>query len=91
MTLPDDFKQTINFPNLFTEEILSSPSAIWMSTDGYLMLFGSFNDSMVEEQKFPWYGTTSSTSGNTNLYPEIRSLRLVAFCVILFYFNDEGM
>lgn len=60
---------------LFTEEILSAPSAIWMSTDGYLMLFGSFNDSLVEEQKFPWYGTTSSSSGNTNLYPEIRSLR----------------
>lgn len=49
-----------------------------MSTDGYLMLFGSFNDSMVEEQKFSWYGTTGSMSGNTNLYPEIRSLRLVA-------------
>ncbi|XP_037042079.1 inactive dipeptidyl peptidase 10 [Bradysia coprophila] len=59
---------------LYEEEILSAPSAIWMSTDGYLMLFGSFNDSLVEEQKFPWYGTTSSSS-NTNLYPEIRSLR----------------
>ncbi len=50
-----------------------------MSSDGYLMLFGSFNDSLVDEQKFPWYGTTSQSSGNTNLYPEIRSLRLVSF------------
>lgn len=57
-----------------TEEILNTPSAIWMSTDGYLMLYGSFNDSMVEEQRFAWYGTTNPMSGNA-LYPEIRSLR----------------
>lgn len=57
------------------EELLSSPAAIWMSTDGYLMLYGSFNDSLVEEQRFSWYGTTNALSGNAYLYPEIRSLR----------------
>lgn len=74
------WKSSVSYKKFFIliEEILSAPSAIWMSTDGYLMLFGSFNDSLVEEQKFPWYGTTSSSSGNTNLYPEIRSLRLVS-------------
>lgn len=60
---------------LYEEEILSTSSAIWMSTDGYLMLFGSFNDTLVEEQKFAWYGTTMSQSGNAYMYPEIRSLR----------------
>lgn len=46
-----------------------------MSSDGYLMLYGTFNDSLVEEQKFAWYGTKNSLNGNSDLYPEIRSLR----------------
>lgn len=60
---------------LYEEEILASNTAIWMSTDGHLMLYGCFNDSNVQEQNFAWFGTVSSASGNTNLYPEIRSLR----------------
>lgn len=61
---------------LYEEEILHTNHAIWMSDDGNLMLYGSFNDSMVHEQHFAWYGTTSN-GGNANayLYPEIRSLR----------------
>lgn len=59
----------------FSEEILRAASAIWMSSDGHLMLFGTFNDSMVEEQKYAWYGTTNPQDGNPYLYPEIRSLR----------------
>lgn len=48
-----------------------------MSTDGYLMLYGSFNDSMVDEQRYSWYGTTggATSGGAAYLYPEIRSLR----------------
>lgn len=65
----------------FLEEILSTPSAIWMSSDGYLMLYGSFNDSMVEEQKFSWYGTTNSVTGRAFMYPEIRTLRYFFFCI----------
>lgn len=57
------------------EEIFGSNSAIWMSNDGHLMLYGLFNDSNVLEQKFSWFGTVNRASGNTNLYPEIRSLR----------------
>ncbi|XP_037913520.1 inactive dipeptidyl peptidase 10 isoform X3 [Hermetia illucens] len=63
---------------LYEEEILGTNHAIWMSADGYLMLYSSFNDSLVQEQKFAWYGTTTTTSpsnGNAYLYPEIRSLR----------------
>lgn len=58
----------------FSEEILGSNTAIWMSNDGHLMLYGVFNDTNVMEQRFPWYGLPSE-SENMNLYPEIRSLR----------------
>lgn len=59
----------------FAEEILRTGSAVWMSSDGHLMLFGTFNDSMVEEQKYAWYGTPNPQNGNAYLYPEIRTLR----------------
>lgn len=59
----------------FAEEILNSPSAIWLSNDGYLMLYGTFNDTDVEQQHYSWYGTTGANAGNALLYPEIRSLR----------------
>lgn len=53
------------------EEILGSNSALWLSRDGLLLVFASFNDSLVEELRFPWYG--SANEGR--LYPDIRSLR----------------
>ncbi|XP_045483534.1 inactive dipeptidyl peptidase 10 isoform X2 [Harmonia axyridis] len=56
---------------LYEEEILGSNSALWMSNDGLLLAFASFNDSLVEELRFPWYGSTDET----RLYPDIRSLR----------------
>ncbi|XP_043666745.1 inactive dipeptidyl peptidase 10 isoform X1 [Vespula pensylvanica] len=55
---------------LYEEEILHSAEAIWMSTDGHMMLYASFNDSLVEEMHIPWFG-----EGNRALYPDIRSLR----------------
>lgn len=64
-----------------TEEVLRSGSAIWMSSDGYLMLYGTFNDTHVEEQKFTWYGAANSVNGNGYLYPEIRSLRYEFFLI----------
>lgn len=68
--------KTFFFVNIFIiEEIFGTNSAIWMSNDGHLMLYGLFNDSNVLEQKFSWFGTVNRASGNTNLYPEIRSLR----------------
>ncbi|XP_055372089.1 inactive dipeptidyl peptidase 10 isoform X2 [Condylostylus longicornis] len=42
---------------LYEEEVLYSNHAIWMSDDGHQMLYASFNDSLVEEQHFAWYGT----------------------------------
>lgn len=55
---------------LFIEEILHNREAIWMSPDGHMMLYASFNDSLVEEMHISWFG-----EGNKALYPDIRSLR----------------
>ncbi|XP_071574848.1 inactive dipeptidyl peptidase 10 isoform X2 [Temnothorax nylanderi] len=55
---------------LYEEEILHSGEAIWMSPDGHVMLYASFNDSLVEEMHISWFG-----EGNKALYPDIRSLR----------------
>ncbi|KAI4494363.1 hypothetical protein M0802_009046 [Mischocyttarus mexicanus] len=41
---------------LSNEEILHSAEAIWMSPDGHMMLYASFNDSVVEEMHIPWFG-----------------------------------
>ncbi|XP_055634110.1 inactive dipeptidyl peptidase 10 isoform X2 [Toxorhynchites rutilus septentrionalis] len=57
---------------LYEEEILQSNKAIWLSNDGHLMLYTTFNDSLVQEQQFSWYGMAE---GDITLYPEIRSLR----------------
>ncbi|XP_036146942.1 dipeptidyl aminopeptidase-like protein 6 isoform X3 [Monomorium pharaonis] len=55
---------------LYEEEILRCGKAIWMSPDGHMMLYASFNDSNVEEMHISWFG-----EGNKALYPDIRSLR----------------
>lgn len=41
-----------------------------MAPDGHMMLYASFNDSLVEEMHISWFG-----EGNKALYPDIRSLR----------------
>lgn len=41
-----------------------------MSKDSRLLLYASFNDSLVEEMYTLWFGDS-----NKQLYPEIRSLR----------------
>ncbi|XP_020280777.1 inactive dipeptidyl peptidase 10 isoform X2 [Pseudomyrmex gracilis] len=55
---------------LYEEEILHSGEAIWMSPDGKMMLYASFNDSLVEQMHIPWFG-----EGTRALYTDIRSLR----------------
>ncbi|XP_066907561.1 inactive dipeptidyl peptidase 10 [Halyomorpha halys] len=57
---------------LYEEEILSDRKAFWMSADGHMLLYASFNDSLVEEYKFSWYGVGTNSQ---QLYPQIRSLR----------------
>ncbi|KAH8333609.1 hypothetical protein KR059_001206, partial [Drosophila kikkawai] len=48
---------------LYEEEILHANNAIWMSDNGQLMLYATFNDTHVQEQHFAWYGTTGSSGG----------------------------
>ncbi|KAL1455165.1 hypothetical protein WDU94_009277 [Cyamophila willieti] len=55
---------------LYEEEILTNNKAFWISPDNRRVLFASFNDSMVGELKFTWYGTNTHST-----YPSIRSLR----------------
>ncbi|KAH8293230.1 hypothetical protein KR018_000532 [Drosophila ironensis] len=48
---------------LYEEEILHANNAIWMSDNGQLMLYATFNDTHVQEQHFAWYGTTGPAGG----------------------------
>ncbi|KAK9510889.1 hypothetical protein O3M35_005573 [Rhynocoris fuscipes] len=57
---------------LYEEEILGDNKAIWLSHDGHMLLYASFNDTLVQEFKFPWYGVGQDSQ---QLYPQIRSLR----------------
>ncbi|XP_059616600.1 inactive dipeptidyl peptidase 10 isoform X2 [Phlebotomus argentipes] len=59
---------------LYEEEVLGTSASIALSNDGHLMLYATFNDTLVSEQKFSWYGVTNSLGGE-NLYPEIRAIR----------------
>lgn len=45
---------------------------MWLSEDGHMLLYGCFNDTLVEELRFPWYGIAEEKQ---QLYPDIRSLR----------------
>ncbi|KAM3956726.1 LOW QUALITY PROTEIN: dipeptidyl peptidase 10 [Aphomia sociella] len=60
---------------LYEEEILKSRTALWMSADGHMVLYATFNDSLVHEQKYPWYGAALDTDDPAKTYPEIRSVR----------------
>ncbi|XP_043648359.1 uncharacterized protein LOC122616848 isoform X1 [Drosophila teissieri] len=48
---------------LYEEELLRANNAIWMSDNGQLMLYATFNDTHVQEQHFAWYGTTGPSGG----------------------------
>ncbi|XP_023712953.1 dipeptidyl peptidase 4 isoform X2 [Cryptotermes secundus] len=56
---------------LYEEEILKSPNALWFSPDAHFLLYASFNDSLVGELKYPWYGRIQERLR----YPQIRMLR----------------
>lgn len=60
---------------LYEEEILKSRTALWMSGDGHMVLYATFNDTLVHEQKFPWYGHSLDTDDPSKTYPEIKSVR----------------
>jgi Dipeptidyl peptidase IV (DPP IV) N-terminal region len=51
--------------------VLNSGLAIWFSEDGLQISYATFNDSKVEELKYPWFGTLDEGK----LYPDTRTLR----------------
>ncbi|XP_073962870.1 venom dipeptidyl peptidase 4-like [Choristoneura fumiferana] len=57
------------------EEILKTRTALWMSADGHMVLYATFNDTLVLEQRYPWYGAALDTDDPAKTYPEIRSVR----------------
>ncbi|CAG9131468.1 unnamed protein product [Plutella xylostella] len=38
------------------QEIFKSRTALWMSPDGHMVLYATLNDTLVHEQRLPWYG-----------------------------------
>ncbi|XP_075238106.1 dipeptidyl peptidase 4-like [Lycorma delicatula] len=53
---------------LYQEELIKSSTAIWFSNDAQLLLYASFNDSMVGQIKYPVYGPKT-------LYPTVNTIR----------------
>lgn len=58
---------------LYEEEILSSNKAMWFSPNGEKLCFAKFNDSKVDIQPIPRYG--SELDPKANQYPKIEQLR----------------
>lgn len=54
---------------LYEEEILSSNTAVWFSKSGTYLAYASFNDSMVENYDYPYYGYME------NQYTKINQIR----------------
>ncbi|XP_048484052.1 inactive dipeptidyl peptidase 10 [Plutella xylostella] len=60
---------------LYEEEIFKSRTALWMSPDGHMVLYATFNDTLVHEQRLPWYGPALHSDDPAQSYPAIRSIR----------------
>lgn len=64
---------------LITEEIFTTPEAIWSSDDGTHILFASFNDTEVGMMTYPWFASgsvmTSHGLGGGSSFPETRTVR----------------
>lgn len=59
---------------IHTEEIRQTSPALSLSKDGHLLLYATFNDSGVHQQRFMSYGSNSDGREH-HLYPEVVSLR----------------
>ncbi|KAG7301116.1 hypothetical protein JYU34_015522, partial [Plutella xylostella] len=57
---------------LYETEVLRLDRALWFSPDGQHLLYVSYNDTDVQEHKYPWYGLDSP---EPPAYPSIRTLR----------------
>lgn len=63
------------------EIILKSGHAMWISPNGNMLLYASFNSSLVEEQQIVWYGSQIEVINRAYIskdhkgYSEIRTTR----------------
>ncbi|CAG9792606.1 unnamed protein product [Diatraea saccharalis] len=57
---------------LYETEVLRLDRALWFSPDGQTLMFVTYNDSMVQQHKYPWYGLDQP---EPPAYPSIRTLR----------------
>ncbi|XP_045540478.1 inactive dipeptidyl peptidase 10 isoform X1 [Papilio machaon] len=57
---------------LYETEILRLDRALWFSPDGQTLLYVTYNDSLVQQHKYPWYGLDQQ---EPPAYPTIKTLR----------------
>lgn len=62
----------------YTEEIFTTPEAIWSSDDGSHLMYVSFNDTQVGTMVYPWFDSGAVMAvhsfGSTS-FPETRTVR----------------
>ncbi|CAB3244826.1 unnamed protein product [Arctia plantaginis] len=57
---------------LYETEVLRLDKAVWFSPDGQTLMYVTYNDSLVQQHKYPWYGLDLQ---EPPAYPTIRTLR----------------
>ncbi|XP_052741619.1 inactive dipeptidyl peptidase 10 isoform X2 [Bicyclus anynana] len=57
---------------LYETEVLRLDRALWFSPDGQALMYVTYNDSQVQQHKYPWYGLDQL---EPPAYPTIRTLR----------------
>ncbi|KAI5641199.1 prolyl oligopeptidase family domain-containing protein [Phthorimaea operculella] len=57
---------------LYETEVLRLDRALWFSPDGQTLMYVTYNDSLVQEHKYSWYGLDQQ---EPPAYPSIRTLR----------------
>ncbi|PZC79336.1 dipeptidyl aminopeptidase-like protein 6 isoform X1 [Helicoverpa armigera] len=57
---------------LYETEVLRLDKALWFSPDGQTLMYVTYNDTLVQSHKYPWYGLDLQ---EPPAYPTIRTLR----------------
>ena len=64
---------------IFSEDILKSDNAIWISPDGQKIVYATFNDSRVQSVQWKIYG--DGRDANVNPYPKEAFMRYPKVCL----------
>ena len=64
----------------FSEDILKSDNAIWISPDGKKIVYATFNDSQVQSVQWKLYG--DGRDANVNPYPTEAFMRYPKVCTL---------